>query len=42
VTSVDNNSYDLLVLGSGAAGLSVVLRALELNPKTRERRAEVA
>ena len=24
--------YDLLVLGSGAAGLSVVLRALELNP----------
>ena len=28
-------SYDLLVLGSGAAGLSVVLRALELNPKLK-------
>ncbi len=27
-----NDAYDLLVLGSGAAGLSVVLRALELNP----------
>lgn len=27
--------YDLLVLGSGAAGLSVVLRALEMNPKLR-------
>jgi L-aspartate oxidase len=29
----EDDSYDLLVLGSGAAGLSVVLRALELNPK---------
>jgi len=29
------NCYDLLVLGSGAAGLSVVLRALELNPKLK-------
>ena len=28
-----STSYDLLVIGSGAAGLSVVLRALELNPK---------
>ena len=27
-----NDAYDLLVLGSGAAGLSVVLRALALNP----------
>ncbi|HEX5229823.1 MAG TPA: L-aspartate oxidase [Bryobacteraceae bacterium] len=27
--------YDLLVLGSGAAGLSVVLRALELNPNLK-------
>jgi L-aspartate oxidase len=27
--------YDLLVLGSGAAGLSVVLRALELNPRLK-------
>ena len=31
----EDDSYDLLVLGSGAAGLSVVLRALELNPKLR-------
>ena len=31
----DGDVYDLLVLGSGAAGLSVVLRALELNPKLR-------
>jgi len=30
-----NDAYDLLVLGSGAAGLSVVLRALELNRKLR-------
>jgi L-aspartate oxidase len=30
-----NDCYDLLVLGSGAAGLSVVLRALELNPKLK-------
>ena len=28
-------TYDLLVLGSGAAGLSVVLRALERNPDLR-------
>ena len=31
----EDKSYDLLVLGSGAAGLSVVLHALELNPKLR-------
>jgi succinate dehydrogenase/fumarate reductase flavoprotein subunit len=31
----DCDSYDLLVLGSGAGGLSVVLRALELNPKLK-------
>ncbi len=31
----EQDSYDLLVLGSGAAGLSVVLRALELNPKLK-------
>jgi L-aspartate oxidase len=31
----DCDSFDLLVLGSGAAGLSVVLRALELNPKLK-------
>jgi len=30
-----SDSYDLLVLGSGAAGLSVVLRALELDPKLK-------
>jgi L-aspartate oxidase len=29
------DTYDLLVLGSGAAGLAVVLHALELNPKLR-------
>lgn len=34
-TRADGDSYDLLVLGSGAAGLSVVLRALELNPKLK-------
>jgi len=28
-------TYDLLILGSGAAGLSVVLRALQLNPKLK-------
>ena len=28
-------AYDLLVLGSGAAGLSVVLHSLELNPKLK-------
>ncbi len=32
---VNGKVYDLLVLGSGAAGLSVVLRALELNPKLK-------
>jgi L-aspartate oxidase len=31
----DHAIYDLLVLGSGAAGLSVVLRALELNPELK-------
>lgn len=30
-----DDSYVLLVLGSGAAGLSVVLRALELNPNLK-------
>ncbi|HWY45897.1 MAG TPA: L-aspartate oxidase [Bryobacteraceae bacterium] len=34
-TRTPSDSYDLLVLGSGAAGLSVVLRALELNPKLK-------
>ena len=34
-THVNSEAYDLLVLGSGAAGLSVVLRALELNPKLK-------
>jgi len=29
------HSCDVLVLGAGAAGLSVVLRALELNPKLK-------
>ncbi|HUA19383.1 MAG TPA: L-aspartate oxidase [Bryobacteraceae bacterium] len=32
---LEGDVYDLLVLGSGAAGLSVVLRALELNPKLK-------
>lgn len=31
--SLKADSYDILVLGSGAAGLSVVLRAVELNPR---------
>jgi L-aspartate oxidase len=31
----DHPACDLLVLGSGAAGLSVVLRALELNPNLK-------
>jgi L-aspartate oxidase len=35
VSHPDVDSYDLLVLGSGAAGLSVVLRALELNPRLK-------
>src|SRR5260370_9816456 len=30
-----SETYDLLVLGSGAAGLSLVLHALELNPKLK-------
>src|SRR5260370_13493220 len=30
-----SETYDLLVLGSGAAGLSVVVHALELNPKLK-------
>jgi len=34
-TPGDHEIYDLLVLGSGAAGLSVVLRALDLNPKLK-------
>jgi L-aspartate oxidase len=34
-THVNDETYDLLILGSGAAGLSVVLRALELNPKLK-------
>jgi L-aspartate oxidase len=34
-TRASGDGYDLLVLGSGAAGLSVVLRALELNPKLK-------